>query len=264
MKDKFIMLSHSMIRDKNLTMQEKIFLMEIVNLTSTEVGCVASNEHFEKCFGVSKKSASNTINSLVKKGYIDSKISDRNHKRILSIKDGGVSTKDGESKDNITPNRTLNRTFNKKNNTKKDFSFSLSKSSQYENLSEEYKELLAGYATCKDGAYSLDEFLDYHIAKGSKFKDWSRAYNTWINNAKKYNNYEPNKYLDLFAADVTGLKIDTYARYGTDKLYDPKSLKIVATYKRDNRQQQAGREQEESNPMAMEMMKSLANSVRVS
>jgi len=164
--------------------------------------------------------------------------------------------------------RQIINTDNKpnKNNTKKDFSFSLSKSAEYENLSAEYKELLSGYATCKDGAYSLDEFLDYHIAKGSTFKDWSRAYNTWISNAKKYNKYEPNKYLELFTADVTGLKIDSYARYGTDKLYDPKSLKIVATYKRDNKrdnkQQQAETGQIESNPM--EMMKSLANSVRVS
>jgi len=32
----------------------------------------------------------------------------------------------------------------------------------------------------------FDDFVNYHAAKGSKFKDWSRAYNTWVSNAKKY------------------------------------------------------------------------------
>jgi len=114
--DKFIVLSHSLIRNKLMTMQEKIIYMEILNLSSTEKGCFASNSHFEVSFGITKKSVSNTINSLVRKGLIISKISDRNHKRILSIKNGGVSIKDGqvsiksgESKDNKTYNKTFNK-----------------------------------------------------------------------------------------------------------------------------------------------------------
>ena len=109
MEDKFIVLKHSFIRDPLLTMQEKIIFLEILNLSSLEKGCIASNSHFEKCFGISKKSVSNTISSLVDKGYIFSELSNRNHTRILSIKDGGVSIKDGESKENNTINKQVNK-----------------------------------------------------------------------------------------------------------------------------------------------------------
>jgi len=119
-QDKYVILTHSFIRNKQLTMQEKIFYMEILNLSSTDHGCFASNNHFEKSFGVSKKSASNTISSLVKKGVISVDISNRNHKRLLSIKDGQVSIKDGqpstksgETIDNNTTNNTYNTPFEK-------------------------------------------------------------------------------------------------------------------------------------------------------
>jgi hypothetical protein len=32
----------------------------------------------------------------------------------------------------------------------------------------------------------FDQFRDYHQAKGSTMKDWSKALNTWIRNAKKF------------------------------------------------------------------------------
>jgi uncharacterized phage protein (TIGR02220 family) len=115
MEDKYIAITHSMIRRKDLTMQEKIVYLEILNLSSLEKGCIASNSHFEKSFGISKKSVSNTISSLSKKGFISVELSERNHKRILSIKDvqvsikdGQVSIKDGESKENKTINKTIN------------------------------------------------------------------------------------------------------------------------------------------------------------
>lgn len=106
MTDKHIVLSHSMIRDTSMTMQEKIIYLEILNLSSLEKGCIASNNHFEKCFGISKKSVSNTIASLIKKDLITSELRDRNHTRILSIKNGQVSIKSGETKENITDNTT--------------------------------------------------------------------------------------------------------------------------------------------------------------
>ena len=115
MKDKFIVLTHEMIRDESMTMQEKIIYMEILNLSSLEKGCIASNSHFEKCFGISKKSVSNTIANLVKKELIESRLYDRNHTRILSIKDGQVSIKDGQVsiKDGETKeNKTINKTKN--------------------------------------------------------------------------------------------------------------------------------------------------------
>ncbi len=143
-KDKFIVLTHEMIRDDSMTMQEKIIYLEILNLSSLDKGCIASNSHFEKCFGISKKSVSNTISSLVQKGFIEVDLKDRNHTRTLSIKNGQVSIKNGqvsikngETKENKTDNKTIEvnpLTFGEF--TKYDFQ--LKKQVSFDKLSKEY------------------------------------------------------------------------------------------------------------------------------
>ncbi|MBD8037118.1 helix-turn-helix domain-containing protein [Solibacillus sp. A46] len=54
---------------ETLTMQEKIFLVEIKSLDN-EQGCFASNEHFGKLFQLSKSRCSEVINKLKEKGLI--------------------------------------------------------------------------------------------------------------------------------------------------------------------------------------------------
>ena len=55
--------------DQNLTLQEKIFFIEI-NSLDNEDGCYATNEYFAKFFGLSKVRVSEVINSLINKNYI--------------------------------------------------------------------------------------------------------------------------------------------------------------------------------------------------
>jgi len=113
---------------------------------------------------------------------------------------------------------TSSETSTDNKNNKKDFSFSLSKNCQFDNLSEEYKAKLKGYAVVRDGAYAFASFLDHHIAKGSKFKDWSRAYNTWVNNAKGYNkNYNPEDTKKVLT-DHPKFK-EVFVEYGTKNIY---------------------------------------------
>jgi len=115
MATKGIWVPIEILRDHSLTMQEKLVLLEIGQLMELDnKQCYASNEHFAKLLNVSRKSVSNTISNLVKKGEISVELSDRNHKRLLSIKSGQPSIKSGqpsiksgESKDNKTNNRTV-------------------------------------------------------------------------------------------------------------------------------------------------------------
>jgi len=68
---------------KDMTLQEKVFYVEIFSLDN-EDGCFANNEYFSDFFGVSKVRVSEVINSLVRKGYISSVInSEEGNKRIL-------------------------------------------------------------------------------------------------------------------------------------------------------------------------------------
>jgi hypothetical protein len=54
---------------ESLTLQEKVFLVEIHSLDN-EDGCFASNDYFARFFGVSKRRASEVINALHLKGYL--------------------------------------------------------------------------------------------------------------------------------------------------------------------------------------------------
>ena len=74
---------------RKLTMQEKLFLIEIDSLNNKD-GCFASNGWFAEFFQLSNNRVSGIINNLIKKGYINSKLiykkgSKEVEKRILSL-----------------------------------------------------------------------------------------------------------------------------------------------------------------------------------
>jgi hypothetical protein len=74
-------------------------------------------------------------------------------------------------------------------NIKKDFTFKLKRSTQYENLSEEYKHNLIIYADERVGNRSnelLSAMIDHHSSNGKGFVDWSAAFRTWERNDKKF------------------------------------------------------------------------------
>ena len=63
--------------DKNLTIMEKLFLVEI-NSLDNDNGCFASNGYFSQFFGVGKNRCSQIIVSLEEKGLISSVIEKKN------------------------------------------------------------------------------------------------------------------------------------------------------------------------------------------
>lgn len=69
---------------KELTLQEKVFLVEIDSLDNDDC-CYASNKHFAEFFGLSLGRVSQVINSLQKKGYIEIEYI-KNGKEILKRK----------------------------------------------------------------------------------------------------------------------------------------------------------------------------------
>lgn len=65
------------------------------------------------------------------------------------------------------------------NNGKEEFSFSLSKLTQYENVSNEYKEKLKEEIEKLNLSLSYEDFVDSLIAKGYKYKNFLIAYSNW-------------------------------------------------------------------------------------
>ena len=116
---------------EELTLQEKVFLVEIESLDNKQ-WCYANNAYFAKFFWISKTRVSIVINSLVKKWYLESSLdSDGGNKRTLKrsqtkvkdplkekLKTSQTKVKD-PLKQKLTHNNTINNTFNNtENNTK--------------------------------------------------------------------------------------------------------------------------------------------------
>ena len=86
MKRKFkgIWIPNYVWLSKDLTLQEKVFLVEIDSLDNNG-GCYASNAYFGKFFGLSNTRVSLVIKSLIDKGYVTSNINqEEGNKRLLN------------------------------------------------------------------------------------------------------------------------------------------------------------------------------------
>ena len=70
----------------NLTLQEKVFLVEIDSLDNDERGCFASNQHFADFFGLSIDRCSVVIGELKRKGLIEVVVNRSSGKSIRKIK----------------------------------------------------------------------------------------------------------------------------------------------------------------------------------
>jgi hypothetical protein len=104
---------------KDLTLQEKVFLVEIDSLDN-EHGCYATNKYFSEFFELSEVRVSEVISSLVQKGYIVSSINkSQGNKRKLktllkkSLRPSQTKVED-PLKDSFMPlyNNTINNTIN--------------------------------------------------------------------------------------------------------------------------------------------------------
>lgn len=112
MKRKFkgIWIPNYVWLSKDLTLQEKVFLVEIDSLDNNG-GCYASNAYFGKFFGLSTTRVSLVIKSLIDKGYLISTIKQsEGNKRLL--KTSLIKFKD-PIQQKLKHNNTVNNTSNK-------------------------------------------------------------------------------------------------------------------------------------------------------
>ena len=119
--------------DENLSVMEKLFLVEIDSLDNEE-GCFASNKHFAKFFGMSKSRCSEIITSLTKKGLMTSEyimegnITSMRILRVVEKLNGGIRDSEGGIRktrrgysENTEHINTINNTNNKNKLTFEDF-----------------------------------------------------------------------------------------------------------------------------------------------
>jgi hypothetical protein len=174
----------------DLTMQEKLFFVEIDSLDN-EDGCFATNEYFAKFFGISKTRVSKVINSLVKKGYIISKLTYKEgtkqiDKRVLNKSSRGYETKvQGPIEQKFKDNNTVNNTINNKDN-KGASNEAPSKSSSKFLKSEILKNELELKFPSLSILEEIEKMTDWLKANGKRKKDYAAFARTWCRNAEKY------------------------------------------------------------------------------
>ena len=101
--------------DKNLSLMEKVFYVEIDSLDNKD-GCYASNGHFSEMFDLSKQRCSQIIKSLEKKDFIKtSLIYNKNQvdKRVIRVSrkfDRGIKEIKGGYQENAKGINTINNT----------------------------------------------------------------------------------------------------------------------------------------------------------
>ena len=171
--------------DKNLTLIEKVFLVEIDSLDN-EKGCFANNQYFANFFGLSKTRVSIIIGNLIDKDAITSEIIYKEGtkqilKRVLKVCYIPYLTKVKDPiKEKLKDNNTINNTINKKN---------------IEERKTEFKNSLLPYLN-DFGRDMLNDFFLYWTEHGAKDKKMrfekeksfglSRRLGTWKKNSKKY------------------------------------------------------------------------------
>jgi uncharacterized phage protein (TIGR02220 family) len=189
--------------DGTLSIQEKVFLVEIDSLDNDDDGCFASNEYFSNFFKLSKNRCSEIIKSLEKKGFIkikylykeNSKAIDkrviklfekpkrgiRDTDRCIRKTEGGYSEKceDNNTYLNITINNSiysividkLNTLANKsyKSSSKKTQQLIIARINEGYSLEDFYKVIENKVRTWKDDP-KMDQYLRPATLFGTKFE----------------------------------------------------------------------------------------------
>lgn len=107
-KFKGIWIPAEVWESESLTLQEKVFLVEIDSLDNDN-GCYANNNYFAKFFGLSTTRVSLVINNLISKGFVRSTIlQSEGNKRILKT---SITKVNNPIPQKLKHNNTVNNTL---------------------------------------------------------------------------------------------------------------------------------------------------------
>ena len=176
----------------DLSLQEKVLLVEIDSLSKTERGCFASNDHFASFLGLSKERARKVIASLVSKGYVSSEMEYRDGTKEVVRRWLKVNPPYGTNQ----PHPTVGS--DQESNTdieKKEIPKGISKEKPTRDEVREY---------IKDKGYhfSPDEFFDYyeasnwHKSDGKIVRNWKQCCVTWESHCKPSQKAQPEQKQD--------------------------------------------------------------------
>ena len=150
-------------------------------------GNLSQREMYKYCNAFdeeTQKKVDYVYNNILDKKYLNKMIKSiidksENARKSVSKRISNDNTKD-VSNDNTKDVSNVNDNVNvKEKGNIKEFSFTLLKLTQYDNLSQEYKDKLKEEINKLNLSIAYDDFVDSLIAKGYKYKNFLIAYKTW-------------------------------------------------------------------------------------
>ena len=120
-----------------------------------------------------------------------------NYSELNSLMNNLPNKVDSNKVDSISISKGI--TTNLTTSSKNEFSFILSKLTQYDNLSQEYKDKLKEEINKLNLSIAYDDFIDSLMAKGYKYKNFLIAYKTWCKkdfNKDKTNSNNTDEWTD--------------------------------------------------------------------
>lgn len=209
--------------NESLSIQEKVFLVEIDSLDNDEDGCFASNEYFANFFKLSKNRCSEIIKSLEKKGfikisYIYKEQSKAIDKRVIKIFEkpkrgtrdsdrGTRKTEEGYSEKCEDNNTYLNNTINNTIYSLVIDKLNILANKSYKSSSKKTQQLIK--ARVNEG-YTLEDF----------YKVIENKVRTWKDDPKMDQYLRP--------ATLFGTKFESYLN---EKLKNPNKGESYGKYK---------------------------------
>lgn len=167
--------------DKRISPNAKLLYAEITSLLKINGKCYATNGYFAKLYGVSKKSVSNWIKSLVKCGYVKTKIIYK--KGSKEIEDRYIQICGEGMEENLpTP---MEKKVKDNNTTNVDYNNTLTESNNITPISPKRDSRV------DDIIYIMKKIVNYHTNREPNTERWYSSLERWL----KRNNIEPEKCL---------------------------------------------------------------------
>lgn len=178
---------------EDLTIQEKVILVEIDSLETEDRGCYASNKYFSDFFKLTSQRVSQIIKNLESKNYLkidyitkDKQIIERQiriqkppYPEVSNIFDRGIKFPKEGYQENFKENNTYKNNINNKENI---------------NTKEKFKkptlEEITQYCNDRNNGIDPEQFYDFYESKNwmigkNKMRDYKAAVRTWERNHKK-------------------------------------------------------------------------------
>lgn len=193
--------------DSNLGDGEKIVLGILMSLSTKEGYCYAKNDYLALKTNKNEDAVKKIISRLKQYGIIRvEEVSRKNRERKIYINDlkklhefnkktyakitaiPSEEIQDTEGQEQVTEEDRFAKFASKKQKTA--ISITINNINQF-TLTSRMSEFAQkqGFNEAET-TKMFEHFLSHHASKGSTFKDWDMAFNTWVHNAK---NYQPQK-----------------------------------------------------------------------